>query len=121
MMFEQFIGEMNCAGCEVTRGKYLSFKLPGAARFIRAKSLGDDYTEEALRERYAGKRTSGNKEKVDSDAEHKSAEYMIAISKQKTPSLLIDIQSKIRDGAGAGYVQCMSIFNLKPPQELSFI
>jgi len=105
MMFEQFIGEMHYAGCEVKRGKDLSFKLPGAERFIRAKSLGDDYTEEALRERCAGKRTSGQKEKVDNDAERKSAEYESVIRKQNTPSLLIDIQSKIRDGAGAGVLR----------------
>jgi hypothetical protein len=45
MVFEQFIGNMHYAGCEVKRGKYLAFKIPGAERFIRVKSLGDDYTE----------------------------------------------------------------------------
>jgi hypothetical protein len=90
MLFEQFIAAMAAAGCEVKRGKYLAFKLPGAERFIRVKSIGEDYTEQALRERCAGKRPAPQR-----------------------PSLLIDIQAKIREGAGDGYVQWMKIFNLK--------
>jgi len=38
---------------------------------------------------------------------------MTAVKKQNTPSLLIDIQSRIAEGAGDGYVQWMKIFNLK--------
>ena len=113
MMFEQFIGEMHYAGCEVKRGKYLAFKLPGAERFIRVKSIGEDYTEEALRERCLGKRMVAPKTKTADDAERKTSEYAEAVKKQNTPSLLIDIQAKIAEGAGAGYVQWMKIFNLK--------
>ena len=113
MVFEQFLGAMHSAGCEVKRGKYLSFKLPDAERFIRVKSLGEDYTEEALRERCTGKRTIVPKVKTDANAERKSAEYMAAVTKQNTPSLLIDIQAKIAAGAGDGYVHWMKIFNLK--------
>jgi len=58
LMFEQFIGEMYYAGCEVKREKYLAFKTPGAERFIRVKSLGEDYTEQALRERCLGGRAT---------------------------------------------------------------
>jgi hypothetical protein len=50
MTFKQFIGAMAAAGCEVKRGKYLSIKIPGAERFIRVKSLGDDYTEKRQKE-----------------------------------------------------------------------
>jgi len=57
MVFEEFIAAIQQAGCEVKRGKYLSFKIPVVERFIRVKSVGDDYTEEALRERCSGKRT----------------------------------------------------------------
>jgi hypothetical protein len=110
MVFEQFIAAMAAAGCEVKRGKYLSFKLPGAERFIRVKSLGDDYTEQALRERCTGKRPAPKRETIDADAERKAAEYAAS---QKRPSLLIDIQAKIAEGAGDAYVQWMRIFNLK--------
>ena len=113
MVFEQFIGAMHSAGCEVKRGKYLSFKLPDAERFIRVKSLGEDYTEEALRERCTGKRSIAPKARVDADSERKAAEYMAAVTKQNTPRLLIDIQAQIASGAGDGYVHWMKIFNLK--------
>jgi hypothetical protein len=97
MVFEQFIAAMNAAGCEVKHGKYLAFKLPGAERFIRVKSLGDDYTEQALRERCIGKRRMVSPPQVASDKPH----------------LLIDIQQKIREGKGAGYEHFAKLFNLK--------
>ena len=113
MMFEQFIGAMHYAGCEVKRGKYLAFKIPGAERFIRVKSLGEDYTEEALRDRCLGKRTAAPRKKTDSDSGLKTAEYIAAVKKQNRPSLLIDVQAKIAEGAGEGYVHWMKVFNLK--------
>jgi hypothetical protein len=62
------------------------------------KSLGDDYTEAAIRERLAGRRIV----KVGSD----SGDYTRV-------SLLVDIQAKIREGRGAGYEQWAKVFNLK--------
>ena len=113
MVFEQFIAAMHSAGCEVKRGKYLSVKIPGVERFIRVKSLGEDYTEEALRERCLGKRTVAPRKQSDDNAGRKTAEYAVMVTKQNTPSLLIDVQAKIAAGAGAGYVHWMKIFNLK--------
>ena len=57
---------MSAAGCEVKRGKYLAYKIPGSERFIRVKSLGEDYTKQALRERCISKRQkpSGQTAKV---------------------------------------------------------
>jgi hypothetical protein len=104
---------MQNAGCEVKRGKYLAFKLTGAARFIRVKSLGGDYTEEALRERCSGKRITAPKVKADGGAEQKSAGYNENLNSSNEPSLLIDIQAKIRAGAGAGYQNWMAVFNLQ--------
>ena len=113
MVFEQFIGEMHYAGCGVKRGKYLSFKIPGAERFIRVKSLGEDYEEQALRERCMGKRTVVPRHTSDEQTERKAVAYMDSVSKKNVPNLLIDIQEKIRQGAGAGYRQWMAVFNLK--------
>jgi hypothetical protein len=95
MLFEQFIAAMSAAGCGVKRGKYLAFRLPGAERFIRAKSLGEDCTEQALRERCVGRRTVA-----------KSAPGNVS----NAPNLMIDIQAKIRQGYGAGYEQWAKIF-----------
>ena len=35
-------------GYEVKRGKYISIKAPGQERFVRTKTLGEEYTEESL-------------------------------------------------------------------------
>jgi hypothetical protein len=113
MVFEQFISAMHNAGCEVKRGKYIAFKIPGAERFIRVKSLGDDYTEEALRERCSGKRIVVPHKKSRDDSDYKTAEYMEAVNNQHRPRMLFDIQSQIAVGAGDGYVHWMKIFNLK--------
>ena len=107
MVFEQFIGAMHSAGCEVKRGKYLSFKLPDTERFIRVKSLGEDYTEEALRERCLGKRTAAPKAKTDVTF------VPFVITSQTNFGLLIDIQQKIQEGKGAAYENWAKIYNLK--------
>ena len=54
--FDGFLAAMTAAGCEIKRGKNLSFKIPGADRFARCKSLGEDYTVEAIMERLNGLR-----------------------------------------------------------------
>ena len=51
--FEDFLKRMEFLGCEIKRGKYISFRAPGQERFTRAKTLGDDYTEEALKKKIA--------------------------------------------------------------------
>jgi hypothetical protein len=100
------------AGCEVKIGKHDAVKIPGGKKFLRFDSLGEDYMQAALKERLMGTRTVEQRA-ADTDAERKTAEYAESLNKSKAPSLLIDIQAKIREGAGAGYVQWMRILNLK--------
>ncbi len=38
-------------GYEVKRGKYISIKAPGQQRFVRTKTLGEEYTEDSLKTR----------------------------------------------------------------------
>ena len=38
-------------GYEIKRGKYISIRAPGQERFVRTKTLGDEYTEESLNTR----------------------------------------------------------------------
>lgn len=100
--FEDFIAAMKTVGCEVRRGKHLAFKIPEGKRFIRCGSLGDDYTEEALRERLAGRWVVTPKANA--------AKYITA---QNKPSLLVDIQEKMQQGKGEGYRHWATRFNLK--------
>ncbi len=51
--FDSFLAFMQEAGYEIKRGKYISFRATGQERFTRAKTIGDNYTEERLKERIA--------------------------------------------------------------------
>ena len=49
--FDGFIKIMRGRGYEDKQNKYLAFKAPGMTRFRRTRLLGEDYTEERIRER----------------------------------------------------------------------
>ena len=55
--FEELLARLQAEGFTIKRGKYVSCLVPGQERFTRLKTLGADYTEEAIRERIEGKRT----------------------------------------------------------------
>lgn len=51
MTFTQFIATLRKEGYEVKTGvKYMAVRPPGKDRFVRLKTLGDDYAEEALKQ-----------------------------------------------------------------------
>ncbi|MCL1821172.1 MAG: relaxase/mobilization nuclease domain-containing protein [Oscillospiraceae bacterium] len=113
MSFPDLLVALRKAGCEIKIGKQPSIKPPGSKKFFRLDTVGEDYSQEAIMERLAGKRDVVPRKKSEDDSERKAAEYMAAANQQKRPSLLIDIQAKIQEGAGDAYVQWMRIFNLK--------
>jgi len=52
MTFTQFIAVLRKAGYEVKTGvKYIAVRPPSKERFVRLKTLGDDYAEEAIKQR----------------------------------------------------------------------
>ena len=59
--FEELLQRLQAAGYEIKPGKYISCRAPGQERFTRLKTLGADYTAEAIKERIAGKRTKAAK------------------------------------------------------------
>ena len=95
--FEELLTRLQAAGYEIKPGKYVSCRAPGQERFTRLKTLGADYTEEAIRERIAGKRTRAAK----------------APREQRGVSLLIDIENSIKAAQSKGYEQWAKIHNLK--------
>ena len=95
--FEELLQRLQAAGYEIKPGKYVSCRAPGQERFTRLKTLGADYTEEAIRERIAGKRTKATK----------------APREQRGVSLLIDIENSIKAAQSKGYEQWAKIHNLK--------
>ena len=51
--WEEFLQKMAELGYEIKYGKHIAFKPKDKARFTRAKTIGEDYSEERLKERIA--------------------------------------------------------------------
>ena len=96
--FEELLRRLEAAGYEIKRGKYISCRAPGQERFTRLKTLGADYTEEAITERISGKRIRAAK---------------APRAEKKGVSLLIDIENSIKAQESRGYEQWAKIHNLK--------
>lgn len=85
--YDDFLRLMQEAGYEIKTGKYISFRAEGQERFTRSKTIGENYTEERIKERIAGRTPRRNR-------------------KQTTPkgiSLIGDIQERIRLIDSKGY------------------
>ena len=85
--YDDFLRLMQEAGYEIKTGKYISFRAKGQERFTRSKTIGENYTEERIKERIAGRTPRRNR-------------------KQTTPkgiSLIGDIQERIRLIDSKGY------------------
>ena len=52
--FDDFLRLMAAQGYEIKQGKFISFRAPGQERFTRCKTLGENYTEEAITSRIKG-------------------------------------------------------------------
>ena len=94
---EDLLAQLQREGYEIKRGKYISARAPDQERFTRLKTLGADYTEEAIASRIVrGLRPS-------------------RVPKQRSGkvSLLIDIQNNIKAQQSAGYQRWATIENLK--------
>lgn len=85
--YDDFLRLMHEAGYEIKTGKYISFRAEGQERFTRSKTIGENYTEERIKERIAGRTPRRSR-------------------KQTTPngiSLIGDIQERIRLIDSKGY------------------
>ena len=85
--YDDFLGLMQEAGYEIKTGKYISFRAEGQERFTRSKTIGENYTEERIKERIAGRTPRKSQ-------------------RQTTPkgiSLIGDIQERIRLIDSKGY------------------
>ena len=95
---EELLQRLQAAGYEIKCGKYTSCRAPGQERFTRLKTLGADYTEDAITKRINGKRTHAAKApKIE----------------QRSVSLIIDIENSIKAQQSRGYEQWAKIHNLK--------
>ena len=93
--YDDFLRLMQEAGYEIKTGKYISFRAKGQERFTRSKTIGENYTEERIKERIAGRTPRRSQ-------------------RQTTPkgiSLIGDIQERIRliDSKGYEYKATLTI------------
>ena len=98
--FEELMTMLQRGGWEVKRGKRISLKGKGQERFKRLDSLGEDYSEAALRAIIAGEKEHHSREKK-------------TVQPMRQVNLLVDIQAKLQAGKGAGYERWAKVFNLK--------
>ncbi|MGZ7196502.1 hypothetical protein ACXWOC_09975, partial [Streptococcus pyogenes] len=49
--WNEFLSKMSSQGYEIKQGKHIAFKHKDKERFTRAKTIGEDYTEERIKER----------------------------------------------------------------------
>lgn len=85
--YDDFLRLMQEGGYEIKTGKYISFRAEGQERFARSKTIGENYTEERIKERIAGRTPRRSQ-------------------RQATPkgiSLIGDIQERIRLIDSKGY------------------
>ena len=98
--FEELLTMLQRGGWEVKRGKRISLKGKGQERFKRLDSLGEDYSEAALRAIIAGEKEHHPREKK-------------TVQPMRQVNLLVDIQAKLQAGKGAGFKRWAKVFNLK--------
>lgn len=111
--FEAFLRLMKTSGYEYKPGKYIAFRAAGQKTFTRcrAATLGDEYTEQAIRERIEGKRIATSR-----------SDEIYAVPKEAKLNLLIDIQNHIKAKNSPGYERWAKVFNLKQAaQTLNFL
>lgn len=100
--FEELLLQLEEAGYQIKRGKIPSLLGEGQKRFIRMDSLGEGYLPAAIKAVIAGQRQHAPRKRKNS----------IQPSRPNA-SLLVDIQAKLQEGKGEGYVRWAKSFNLK--------
>ena len=100
--FDSFLRLMEAQGYEVKQGKFISFRAladglrPGQERFTRCKTLGENYTEEAITRRIKGLAVDRGPNR-----------------QRKGITLRIDLENNIKAQQSAGYARWAKLENLK--------
>ena len=94
--FDDFLRLMQAQGYEIKHGKFVSFRAPGQERFTRCKTLGENYTEEAITSRIKGLAVDRGPNR-----------------QRKGITLRIDLENNIKAQQSAGYARWAKLENLK--------
>lgn len=114
--FDDLLLVLEIEGYEIKHGKHLSFRAPGQERFTRAKTIGDNYTESAIRERIANKEkeqvpATVHKQSLKAPADKKNLRTSKTFSPKRI-NLLVDISKNIKAQQSSGYAQALVRSNI---------
>ena len=94
--WDEFLLLMQREKYEIKQGKYISFRADEQERFTRSKTLGENYTEEMIKNRI-----------------HGSVKKIPAQENAVGRNLIIDIENSFKAQQSKGYAQWAKGFNLK--------
>ena len=98
--FDAFLAMLADSGFAIKRGKHLTFTHAEFKQNIRMYTLGDEYSEDAIRAIIKGQRTHTPKKRR-------------AVWDTNRAQSIIDIQAKLAAGKGEGYRRWATVENLK--------
>uniref|UniRef100_UPI003FEF26CA hypothetical protein n=1 Tax=Lachnospira sp. TaxID=2049031 RepID=UPI003FEF26CA len=104
--FEELLKLLQAEGYEIKRGKHTAVSGKEQKRFIRFRSLGEDFTEENLKKIIAG-------EKELPEKNEKVSDQKAVKSEKRKFDLVVDIQDKMAQGKNGGYVRWAKKYNIK--------
>ena len=104
--FEELLKLLQQEGYEIKRGKHTAICGKEQERFIRFRSLGEDYTEENLKKIIAGEKDLPEKKE-------KASDQKVVKSEKRKFDLVVDIQEKMAQGKNGGYVRWAKKYNIK--------
>lgn len=104
--FEDFLKLLEEEGYEVKKGKHLAICGKKQKRFIRFRSLGEDFSEESIRRVIV-------EEKVSPEGREKFTTRKDEKKENRRIDLLIDIQEKMAQGKSGGYIHWAKKHNVK--------
>ena len=104
--FEELLKLLQAEGYEIKRGKHTAVCGKEQKRFIRFRSLGEDFTEENLKKVIAGEKESPERNEKIPDRKEAKPE-------KRKFDLVVDIQEKMAQGKNGGYVQWAKKYNVK--------
>lgn len=104
--FDELLKLLQVEGYEIKRGKHTAICGKEQKRFIRFRSLGEDFTEENLKRVIAGKKEPPEKNERIPDRKEPKPE-------KRKFDLVVDIQEKMAQGKNDGYVTWAKKYNIK--------
>ena len=104
--FEELLKLLQAEGYEIKRGKHTAICGKEQKRFIRFRSLGDNFSEENLKKVIAGEAELPENNSESREPKQPSRE-------KRKFDLVVDIQEKMAQGKNGGYVRWAKKYNVK--------